>query len=182
MKTFDQVVSLRIYESEVRYDVRTADPALARVIAWADKRPTVWRIVTGHHSKAFGLGSCEYIGWAQNSTAPEAILERARHFMDLVENPGKWSHANSIFNWRAKFTLDHYLDQGFTGGFFQQHDAIYPRSCLTLDYTPETLEAVVDRFCQWMDPYYDTVRVTVDERTVRVFHERRMRPCSSIEA
>jgi len=178
MNTIDQVVSLRIYQSDVRHEVRTADPALARVIAWADQRPTAWRIVTGHWSKAFGLGSCEYIGWAQRSTAPEAILERARHFMDLVDHPGKWGHANSIFHWRAKFTLEHYFDQGFTGGFFQQHDANYPRSCLTLDYTPKTFEEVLDKFCAWMDPYYETVRVSIDHRTVRTFHEGRVQPCS----
>jgi hypothetical protein len=178
MKTIEQAVMLRTYQSDVRDGVRTTEPALARVIAWADNRPTVWRIVTGHHSKAFGLGSCEYIGWAQRSTASEAILERARHFMELIEQPGQWSHANSIFTWRAKFTLEHYLDRGFTSGFFQQHDANFPRSCLTLDYTPETFEEVLDKFCAWMDSYYETVRVTVDNRTVRTFHEGRVHPCS----
>lgn len=182
MKTIEEIVTHRIHQSEILADVRTTEPSLARVIAWADDHPTVWRIVTGHRSKAFGLGSCIYIGWAQRSMEASAVLERARHLMELIEEPGRWGHANSIFTWRAKFTLDHYGDKGFTGGFFRQHDANYPRSCLTLDYTPETFEEVVDKFCQWMDRYYDTVRVTVDKRTARVFQDGRMSQCQLLDA
>lgn len=171
MRTIAKTVIHRVHQSDILADICTTEPSLARVIAWADGHPAVWRIVTGRRSRAFGIGSCVYIGWAQGSMAPEAILERARHFMELIENPGCWTHGNAIFTWRAKFTLDHYQEKGFTGGFFQQHDANYPRSCLTLDYTPETFEVVLDKFCQWMDRSYDTARVTVDNRTVRVFKD-----------
>lgn len=169
MNTLEQTRTTVIYRSDVRPDIRTTEPAYAPAIAWADAHPHVWRIVTGSRSRAFGLGSSEYIGWAQRSMEPDAILERARHFAGLLERPGQWSAANSIFTWRARFTLDHYQAKGFTGGFFQQHDDRYPRSCLVLDYTPETLPDVLDRFCVWMDRYFETTRVTVNGLTVRAF-------------
>ncbi|MCX5758622.1 MAG: hypothetical protein NTU83_08980, partial [Candidatus Hydrogenedentes bacterium] len=118
---------------------------------------------------AFGLGSCEYIGWAQKSKEPDAVLERVWHMHELGEGKCPYHDPNSIFVWRAKFTLEHYQDKKFTGGFFQQHDAKYPRSCLTLDYTPETFNEVLDRFCAWMDRAYDTDYVTLNKATVRTF-------------
>ena len=63
--------------------------------------------------------------------------------------------------------LEHFRERGFTGGFFQQHDARYPRHCLSLDYTPETLEEVIDHFAQWCGSDYRTARVTVDGEVVR---------------
>ena len=169
MKTIEQVITNQVYESEVLPDISTTDPAFAPIIAWADEHPVVWKIVTGRKSKAFGVGSCVYIGWAQRSTAAEAVLERARHMHELVECQQPYYTRDSIFVWRAKFTIEHYQDKGFTGGFFQQHDEKYPRSCLTLDYTPETMEEVLDRFCQWMDHHNDTHRITLNKVTVRTF-------------
>ena len=175
MKTVTETITNVVYQSESMPEIRTTNPSLARAIAWADDHPVVWRIVTGRRSKAFGLGSCEYIGWAQKGMAPDAILERARHMYDLGEGRSPYHDSNSIFVWRAKFTLEHYQDKRFTGGFFQQHDAKYPRSCLTLDYTPETLQEVLDRFCAWMDRCYDTDHVTINKMTVRTFPEKETR-------
>jgi tRNA/tmRNA/rRNA uracil-C5-methylase (TrmA/RlmC/RlmD family) len=93
---------------------------------------------------------------------------------ELGEGKSPYHDRDSIFVWRAKFTLEHYQDKKFTGGFFQQHDAKYPRSCLTLDYTPETFSEVLDRFCAWMDRAYDTDHVTINKMTVRTFPERRL--------
>ncbi len=169
MKTVTETITNIIYQSEVLQEAHTINPLFARIIAWADDHPVVWRIVIGHKSKAFGLGSCEYIGWAQRAMTPESILERARHMHELWEGKSPYHHPDSIFVWRAKFTLAHYQDKRFTGGFFQQHDAKYPRSCLTLDYTPETLQEVLDRFCAWMDRAYDTDHVTINKQTVRTF-------------
>lgn len=169
MKTVTEKITNIVYQSEFVPEVRTINQSLARTIAWADDHPVVWRIVIGRKSKAFGLGSCVYIGWAQKSMEPDAILERARHMHELGEGKCPYHDPNSIFVWRAKFTLEHYLDKKFTGGFFQQHDAKYPRSCLTLDYTPETLQEVLDRFCAWMDRCYDTDHVTINKMTVRTF-------------
>ena len=173
MKTHQCTMTYRIFQSDIQPEVATTDPRLAHVLAWADANPVVWDIVTKTRSKAFGLGSCVYIGWAQRSQSPDAILERVRTFKELVEGgeqPGGVCEPDeSIFVWRARFTLEHYRDKGFTGGLFQQHDANYPRSCLVLDYTPETLEEVLERFCAWMDRFYETKRITIDGKTVRTF-------------
>ena len=169
MQTMERTTTTVMYCSEALPDVQTDNLSLGRTIAWADEHPVVWQIVTGHRSKAFGLGSCEYIGWAQKSKEPGAVLERARHMHELVECQQPYYTPDSIFVWRAKFTIEHYQDKHFTGGFFQQHDAKYPRSCLTLDYTPETLQEVLKRFCAWMDPCYATRRVTSNGPTVAQF-------------
>lgn len=171
MKTTTCIVTKQEFRSDVRPDVSTFNPILGEVIAWADAHPRTYEIVSSKKSKAFGRGSSVYIGIAQNSKDPRAVLERVRHFKSLLEKPGRWSHANSIFTWRARFTYDHFNDKGFTGGFFQQHDARYPRSCLTLDYTPETLDLVCDKFCQWMDLYFETTKITLNGQTIRVFDD-----------
>ncbi len=169
MKIYQQIHVQKVFISEKRPDVCTACPDFEPVIQWADDNPVVWHIITARRSKAFGRGSCVYIGWAQKSMAPDAILERVRHFKELVDGNSPWHNADAIFRWRAQFTLAHYQENGFGGGFFQQHDAQYPRSCLTLDYTPETLEVVLDRFCAWMSRSYATQSVTLDRKTVRRF-------------
>lgn len=180
MKTITETITNIYYQSEFLPTVRSINPAFARVIAWADAHPVVWRIVTGRKSKAFGLGSCEYIGWAQKSMQSDAILERVWHMHELAEGKSPYHDPASIFVWRARFTLEHFQDKGFRGGFFQQHDAKYPRSCLTLDYTPETLQEVLDRFCTWMDRAYDTDRVTLNKITVRTFAGKESRYAQAI--
>jgi hypothetical protein len=138
--------------SEVLPEVDTQDPERAKTIAWADDNPVVWKIVTGARSKAFGRNSCEYIGWAQRSEAPEAILERARHFHTCVDPNvlgGLEYRSRDIWGWRARFTFQHYQDKGFTGGYFQRFDGRYDRDCLSLDYTPGTLAEVVRNFMEW---------------------------------
>lgn len=162
-------ITQEVFCSEVRPDISTTYPALGPLIAWADKNPHAWKIVTTNKSKAFGLGSCVYIGWAQRSTSPEAILERLRHLHELVTAGARRNQSGSIFIWRAQFTFEHFNDKGFKGGFFQQFDGRYPRSCLTLDYTPETLELVLDRFCEWMDRHFETMHITLNGRVIRTF-------------
>ena len=154
------------YQSEAMPHIETTDPRLAEAMDWADTHPHVWDIVTRKKSKAFGLGSSVYLGCAQWRQDPNSVLDRLRHFYALVTPPPGKSQAETIFTWRARFTFERYRDRGFTGGFFQQHDACYPRSCLWLDYTPDTFELVLDRFRKWMDPYYSTVRITLDGKTV----------------
>jgi len=153
------------FVSEVLPEVNAQDPDLGQSIAWADANPFVWKIVTSTKSKAFGRNSCEYIGWAQRSTAPEAVLERARHFHSSVDpnvSRGLNYRSRDIWGWRARFTFEHYIDKGFTGGFFQRFDGRYDRDCMTLDYTPETLAQVVRNFMEWghVQPLStDTVKV-----------------------
>ncbi|MBI1317332.1 MAG: hypothetical protein GC168_00095 [Candidatus Hydrogenedens sp.] len=167
MKTETIHNTTTVYRSSMRPDVWTDDPALAEAIAWADAHPHAWRIVTGTKSKAFGRNSCVYIGWAQRSMAPDAILERVSHFHRLATGTEPHLSPEHIMCWRAKFTFDHYGEVGFAGGFFQQHDAKHPRLCLTLDYTPLTLQQVIDRFLGWCQHDYLTERVTADGQVVR---------------
>ncbi len=169
MRTTIQTVRRQIFRSDVRPEIESGFQADEAVLKWADEHPVVWQIVTTHRSKAFGIGSCEYIGWAQRSKEPDAVLERVRHIHGRIVRPAL--QPDCIFQWRAQFTLAHFRDKGFKGGFFQQWDARFPRSCLTLDYTPDTLEEVIDRFCGWMDRYHRTAKVTLDGGTVRAFGE-----------
>jgi hypothetical protein len=155
-----------IYRSEHRPDVTTDDQRLADTIAWADANPSVWKIITTTKSKAFGRGSCVYIGWAQKSMAPEAILERLEHIQRLVTGREPHLSLDHIMCWRARFTFEHFHDLGFTGGFFQQHDERHQRLCLTLDYTPDSLGEVIDRFLRWCGNLHHTARITVDGLTV----------------
>lgn len=158
-----------VYRSEHRPDVCTDEREFAEAIAWADANPDVWKIVTGTKSKTFGRGSCVWIGWAQKSMAPEAILERAQHFHRLATGTEPHLSPNHIQCWAARFTLEHYRGAGLTGGFFQQHDERHARLCMTLDYTPETLPQVIDRFLLWCGNLHHTARITVDGALVREF-------------
>ena len=171
MKATVQTVRRRVFRSDVRPEIESGFQADEAVLKWADEHPAVWQIVTGHRSKAFGIGSCEYIGWAQRSKEPNAVLERVRQIHGRVTRPAL--RPDCIFQWRAQFTLAHFRDKGFKGGFFQQWDASFPRSCLTLDYTPDTLEEVTDRFAAWMDRHYATVRITLDGEIIRMIREGR---------
>jgi len=152
MLTQSQHLTVVHFVSEVLPEVNTQDTDLGKTIACADANPFVWKIVTSTRSKAFGRNSCEYIGWAQRSTAPEAVLERARHFHSCVDpnvSRGLDYRSRDIWGWRARFTFEHYPDKGFTGGFFQRFDGRYDRDCMSLDYTPESLAQVVRNFMEW---------------------------------
>ena len=169
MKTFDKTTTTTVYQSEVLAHVQTTNPNLAIAIQWADEHPIVWQVVTTKRSKAFGLGSNQYIGCAQRGIDSDSILDRVKHIHNIVECKQPCYTPDSIFVWRAKFTIEHFSDKRFTGGLFQQHDAKYPRSCLTLDYTPDTYDDVLDMFCAWMESCHDTKRVTINGKTVRTF-------------
>jgi len=169
VKTVDETIVKRFFQSDIKADIRTESRVFAPVIAWADEHPVVWKIVTSRRSKTFGVGSCEFSGWAQRSAESDTILERVRHIHDVVCATRPCDALDPVFAWRAKFTLEHYEEKGFTGGFFQQYDANYPRNCMMLDYTPETFKAVLDRFCCWMDSSYKTTHVTVNGKIVRTF-------------
>jgi len=155
------------YPSDLHPDIETENTNLAKVIRWADANPHVWKIVSNNKSKAFGRNSCVYIGWAQGKTSPEAVLERVNHFHELVNCNEPHISPSHFTHWRAQFTFEHYRDKGFTGGFFQQHDEKYPRNCMSLDYTPETLEEIIDRFLKWCGGNYKTQSITVDKKVVR---------------
>jgi len=76
-----------------------------------------------------------------------------------------------MLEWSARFTLDRYEYHGFTGGRFQQHIGKRPGVWRYLDYTPETFDDVLDRFCEWMDWPFKSCRIKVDGKTVRTIKE-----------
>ena len=121
--------SITTFRSEVIPEVATHDEEIGRVIAWADQNPQVWKIVTANKSKAFGASSCEHIGWAQKSLGPSAILERARRLCATarpdIHKDFLACGGPVIFRWRGYFTVAHYADKGFKGGFFQCFDGRY---------------------------------------------------------
>jgi len=176
MKTATHTVTITTYTSEVLPSVASQSTNARDLITWADAHPVVWKIVTSTRSKAFGRKSSRYIGWAQGSNAPEAILERVRTFWYELEAP---KHVRALAQWSARFTFDHYDDKGFKGGFFQQFDGSYPRNCMTLDYTPKTRDAVIDQFITWCDHSacrYETREIWIDKRCVRKLQVKHASP------
>lgn len=156
-----------LWRSDARPEVTTVDSDLAKAIAWADAHPCAWDVATQTRSRALGRDSCEHTGWAQRSMAPGAILERVRKLHYLATASDAFRGPATIFTWRARFTLEHYREPGFTGGFFRQHDDKHHRLCMSMDYTPETLDAVVSRFLEWCGRDYKTEYVTLNFEIVR---------------
>lgn len=160
MKTTSRVMTVETYTSEVRPEVSTEIKAHAEVIAWADAHPTAWPIVYGNKSATFGRSSPVHTGWARDGgDDPKAIIERLWTLKSACENS-----VDNIWLWRARFTLGHYNEPGFKGGTFQAYDETYSRDTLTLDYTPETLGTVLDRFLAWgvTQSVHKIVRVTLN--------------------
>jgi hypothetical protein len=154
-------VEVVTFTSSVQPALSTEDESLAGAIEWADAHPVAYRIVMGARSAVFGRGSSEYFGCDRGESA-HCILRRLQHLMGRTKESG-------IFGWRARFTLEHYDDAGFRGALFQLWDGQYDRSALVLDYTPATLEAVLDQFVAWCDPFYKKVEVRIGKRVVRRF-------------
>ena len=170
MKSSVVVTETRVYTSEVMPEVSTSHAELGEVIAWADANPVAWKIVTQTRSAPFGKNSCDYMGIIRGRTDPQSVLDRVAYFKAQTERnfpPESPRARDNFFTWRAKFTLAHYADKGFRGGFFREYDADYSRNCVYLDYTPETKEAVIDRFLAWCSGY-DAHFVTVDDVVVRI--------------
>jgi hypothetical protein len=171
MKTANVITSTLTYSSEIVPEVHTTIDSLAEVIVWADANPVVWKIVTGTKSKAFGRNSSEYMG-CQRADTPRAALDRAAHFKRIVD--GEEADRYGFWQWRAHFTMEHYNDKGFTGGFFQQFDGKFDRGCCYLDYTPKTRDEVIDRFLDWCANgpcRYETASIKIDHVVVRVVKE-----------
>lgn len=181
MKDVIRITKTTWFCSEVRLDVETTDPELGETIAWADEHPVAYEIITTGRSKAFGTGSNDYLGGRRHDLTSIMILERLHVLRGFLEG---WHAVNSperpgedMQTWRANFTLARFKDPGFTGGVFQQHarwtdGKEYPRYSMVLDYTPETLEEVLDRFVAWTNQSYryeNTTRITVDGADRRVF-------------
>lgn len=166
MKTTRRTVEIVTLSSSLHPEVTTEIESHGQIIEWADARPEAWRLVMGH-SPAWGKNATHYPGFDRGDS-PHAIVGRLlalRHA--LARSP------DELFSWSASFSLQHVGDKGFKGGFFQQHDGTYPRGCTYLDYTPATLEKVIDRFLVWCAATcsFPTKTVTLDKKTVRAFAE-----------
>lgn len=166
MKTAKEHITRTWYKSELYPEIESCDSSDKEIIEWLDKNPVVFEIVTKTRSKAFGRKSCVYIGWAQNNNSVRAVIEKLRTLKGEAEGI-RFSPPRTIFQYRAQFTLKHYKDKGFTGGFFQQWDREYPRDCLTLDYTPELLDEVIREFEGWISNFYTTKKITIDGGVVK---------------
>jgi len=167
MKRSESTIKVVTYASEVHPEITTTSEPDAAVIAWADNHSVAWKIVLGHRSAPFGKNSVTYVGWAQGGDSPEAVLSRLSTL--LQEGRRK---PPSLWSWRARFTLEHYEDKGFKGGLFHQFDGDFNRGCCSLDYTPETLEEVIDQFVAWCGDRYKTREVRIGDDVVRRYGER----------
>lgn len=163
MKTRIETVKVTHYISEVCAEINVTSERWADVIAWADKTPNVWDMVRGTRSKPFGRNSCTYLG-SGRGTDPEDICYRASVLQSFLDR-----QAGDFFAWRARFSLEHYRDKGFRGGFFQQWDGEYTRGCHDMDYTPSTRAEVIDRFVAWCGDIFKTREVWIDKKVVRRF-------------
>jgi len=176
MKTERVNSKTTLYRSEIKPDVITMCEEMADVIAWADANPHVWKIVCNNKSCAFGYDSEVYADWAHHSMKPDAILERVRYFHELVLGIGREPHLgppiSHFLMWKARFTFAHYRKAGFTGGLFVQHDAEHSHEHQIMDYTPDTLEEVIDRFLLWCGNTYETDHVSVYGKVVRQLGEK----------
>ncbi len=172
MKELVEIVESRRWVSEVRPEIGTTDASLAETIAWGDAHPRAWEIVLGTRSQAHGRASSDYMG-CERGVEPWQVLARLDAFRSRVEG----EHPNTFMTWRARFVLEHYGRRGYAGGLFQEHcvwtdGREYPRHCMVLDYTPDTLGTVIDRFVEWCESSYrydNRTRVARDGIDVRVF-------------
>ena len=163
MKISEVVTRTAIYTSDVRPEITTDNEDLSEIIAWADANPVVYKIVMGTKSAPFGRESSTYAGF-QRGTSPSSVLARAMVFKDTLEIPDVPA---SFWLWRARFTFEHYNDKEFKGDNFYQFDGAYRRGCASLDYTPGTLEEVIDRFLAWCGRSYETREVRIGATVVR---------------
>lgn len=164
MKRTEEHVTIVHYTSEIHPEITSIASYAAPILEWADAHPVVWQIVMGTRSAPFGKRSSLYLG-CDRGDAPASVLARAARFKEEIDRGD-----TTFWGWRAHFTLDHYKEKGFRGGFFQQFDGTYDRGCAYLDYTPATREAVIDRFIAWCEAgaHYPTREVRIDKQTVRV--------------
>ena len=160
METIKETVEITEYRSTAYPQIRSSNSRDVEAIEFIDANPDVIEIVTGNKSSAFGAGSCVFIGWALHNNSREAILEKVKTILRNISGEFAGAYVGTIWNWRAHFTLEHYTDEGFTGGFFQAHDR-FARGCMSLDYTPETLPEVVKRFYDWSGNS-NTQKITID--------------------
>lgn len=183
MKTDLRVVKTLWYLSEVNLDVETDNEEHAKAIKWADENPVAYEIVRSRKSRVFGSLGSFYQGW-QRGDSSAAYLSRLAAFHALVCESNTEPHClksepqiQSLYVSRGTFALEHFEDEGYRSGMFQQHalwtdGKVYARSCLELDYGKSTLESQIDSFVVWMNKHQgQTTKITIDGLDARVFSE-----------
>jgi hypothetical protein len=168
VKRTESNVVVVTYSSDLHPEVTSTSDVDGPVIEWADANPVAWKIVTTHRSAPFGKKSSTYMGWAQGKDTPAAVIHRLTILREVLTGD-----KDDFWRWRARFTMEHYHDKSFKGGFFKQFDEKYSRGCCDLDYTTSTREQVIDRFLAWCDVgcKFPTREVRIDDKTVRRFDE-----------
>jgi hypothetical protein len=127
-----------VYISEVMPQVRTGRPREGAVLNAADRQPVLYRIVTSRRSRAWGIRG----HYAERGvTDAAAVLGRLSTLLDATGR-------TDILGESARFTTEHYDAAGFTGGEFTLHGK-HPLCTLVLDYTPQTVNEVIESFLRW---------------------------------
>lgn len=166
MERIEKQIVVVTYRSSLHPEIVTSDENAANyAIAWADERPVAWDVVRSCKSAARGRSSSKYMG-CERGDSPSGALSRVR---TLRSN----SERDDLFGWSARFTMEHYRDKGFRGGFFRQFDGQYDRGAAVLDYTPDTLDEVISRFVEWCGSTFHTASVKIDDKVVRTFEQSR---------
>jgi len=158
----EKKVTVVEFTSSFHPEIMSTRPEDGDIIAWADDNPVAWRIIHGNRSKVFGRYAKTYSALGRSDAAAGAIYRAS-----VLRQWAVINSESSIFGWRARFTLKHYDAKGFNGGFFQQFDGKYPRRCIHMDYTPGTLDEVIDHFVAWCGTEYPMVAVHLEGKTVR---------------
>lgn len=178
MESTVRVTKVEWFWSSCHPKIETSDPLMREVIVWGDKNPVAWDIVMSKGKSVWSADGHEYLGCLRVRSDADSVLGRLALFKEYTKREDSFGEA-------ARFTLKHFGDRGFTPGFFQQwarytssrgreHKA-YPRGCQYLDYTPETKEAVLDRFEKWALDHWSkemvgpTEYLTIDNQTVRIY-------------
>jgi hypothetical protein len=172
VKTETETLQRVWYISSIDHTIRTLDKGRGDVIEQADEIPAVYDVVRGTRSKAWGKHSHHYLGYGHGDS-PNAVLYRAGTLLNYAKL-GRASElhgipAHDMFGWSARFSIEHIRTKGLRGGLFQQFDGKYDRGCISLDYTPETLDEVIARFIGWCGATFETHEVRIDHKTVRVY-------------
>jgi hypothetical protein len=178
MRTEIETIQRTWYISTADPTIRTTYARYKDTIELVDKIPAIYEIVRGTKSKAWGRTSNTYIACGCGDS-PENVLYRAQLMWNYA-NLGRASELHGVpvsdfFGWRARFTIEHYRDPGFRGGFFQQFDGTYDRGCTVIDYTPATLDLVIERFLLWCNSSYKfpTAALKIDKKIVRRYEPPR---------
>lgn len=174
MKNEMRVKKTLVYTSEIDPRVETSNEDWAKIIEWADELVVPHKIVNSSRCLTYGFNANAHLGWARSSASSEAILTRLEKLKHDYEQRD-WYYG------RARFAVENFEKKGFSSGLMQQHalwksedksEVEYSRACCYIDYTPKTLETIIDGFCGWMNSvleFENTTRITLDGKNVRTF-------------